>query len=61
MGSHYLLIKILTEYRERLCEVLGDNLDSVVLFGSRAFTTIKDYGANEIPFPMNVHREGVPV
>ena len=36
MDSQYRLERILAEYREQLREVLGDDLDSVVLFGSQA-------------------------
>jgi predicted nucleotidyltransferase len=36
VGSPSKLNQILNEYRQRLSEILGDDLDSVVLFGSQA-------------------------
>lgn len=36
MGSPSNLKQILKEYRQRLLEILGDDLDSVLLYGSQA-------------------------
>lgn len=36
MGSPSKFKQILNEYRQRLYEILGDELDSVVLYGSQA-------------------------
>jgi len=36
MGSPTKFKQILNEYRQRLYEILGDDLDSVVLYGSQA-------------------------
>ena len=36
MGSPAKFKQILNEYRQRLYEILGDDLDSVVLYGSQA-------------------------
>jgi predicted nucleotidyltransferase len=36
MGSPSNLKQILNEYRQRLSEILGDELDSILLFGSQA-------------------------
>lgn len=36
MGSPSNLKQILNEYRQRLSEILGDELDSVLLYGSQA-------------------------
>jgi len=36
MGSPSYLKQILNEYRQRLSEILGDDLDSVLLYGSQA-------------------------
>jgi predicted nucleotidyltransferase len=36
MGSPSNLKQILNEYRQRLSEILGDDLDSVLLYGSQA-------------------------
>jgi uncharacterized protein len=36
MGSPSNLKQILKEYRQRILEILGDDLDSVLLYGSQA-------------------------
>ncbi len=59
MDSQSRLERVLTEYREKLCVIPGDEMDSGVFFRSLTFTTGEDYGANDFLFFMNVRREGV--